>query len=93
MIFLFMGDAPKEIEDKIIERFPSLRADIIKLGHHGSNTSSSYTFLKHIAPKEAIISVGVNNIYHHPHSEVIKNLKALNIKIRRTDIEGSIIYH
>lgn len=90
--FLFMGDAPKEIEEKIITDNRSLNVDIIKIGHHGSSSSSSYSFLKAITPQEAVISVGVNNKYHHPHENVISTLNALNIKIRRTDIEGSIEY-
>jgi len=90
--FLFMGDAPIEIENKIINDYPDLHADILKVGHHGSNTSSSYQFLKTVSPKEAIISVGVNNRYNHPNADVIARLNNLNIKIRRTDREGTITY-
>lgn len=90
--FLIMGDATIEIEKNIINEFPNLKVDYLKVGHHGSNTSSSYEFLKSLSPKEAIISCGVNNIYHHPHEEVINNLNKLKIKIRRTDKEGTISY-
>lgn len=90
--FLFMGDAPKEIERKIMINNPNLKADIIKLGHHGSSTSSDYRFLKNLSLKEAVISVGLNNIYYHPHQIVLQYLNDLKIKIRRTDYEGSIIY-
>ena len=90
--FLIMGDATIEIEKNIINEFPNVKVDYLKVGHHGSNTSSSYEFLKSLSPKEAIISCGVNNIYHHPHEEVINNLNKLKIKIRRTDKEGTISY-
>lgn len=90
--WLFMGDAPIEIESKIIEDNPSLTCDVIKIGHHGSKTSSSLSFLRSVSPKEAIISVGKTNSYGHPDDEVIKNLKACGITIRRTDLEGTISY-
>ena len=90
--FLFMGDAPISIEKKIMNDYSSLDIDILKVGHHGSKTSSSYEFLKYINPQEAIISVGKNNYYNHPDKIVLTYLNDLNIKIRRTDEEGSIIY-
>ena len=91
--FLFMGDAPILIEKKIINTYPYLTADIIKIGHHGSKTSSDYNFLKMVNPQEAVISVGKNNQYNHPDDIVIKYLIDLNIKIRRTDYEGSVKYY
>ena len=91
--FLFMGDAGINIERKIMNDYHSLDVDVIKIGHHGSSTSSSYQFLKWINPKEAVISVGKNNYYNHPNEIVIKYLLSLNINIRRTDIEGSIVYY
>ena len=90
--FLFMGDAPKEIEEKIILSNPNLRCDVLKVGHHGSNTSSSEDFIKTIKPKIAIISCGYNNKYHHPSDETLEVLEKYNIKIRRTDLEGTINY-
>lgn len=90
--FLMMGDAPIEVENKILNKYDNLNIDIIKIGHHGSNTSSSFKFLKSLSIKEAVISVGLNNKYHHPHQEVLNNLYLLNIIIRRTDEEGTIIY-
>ncbi len=90
--FLMMGDAPIEVEDKILKQYDNLKTDIIKIGHHGSNTSSSFKFLKSLSIKEAVISVGLNNKYHHPHQEVLNNLYLLNIIIRRTDEEGTIVY-
>lgn len=87
---LIVGDAPKEIENQIITDNPDLDVDIIKLGHHGSNTSSSYKFLKAISPDLAIISCGYNNIYNHPSLETLDTLYRLNIPYRRTDLEGTI---
>lgn len=89
--YLFCGDISKDIEIKIINNY-DVNADILKLSHHGSSTSSSYEFLKAVSPKEAVISVGKNNYYHHPSKEVLSRLKKLDIKIRRTDQEGSITY-
>ncbi|CDC41223.1 competence protein ComEC [Firmicutes bacterium CAG:449] len=74
-----MGDAPTSIEKKIMNDYPSLDIDILKVGHHGSKTSSSYEFLKYINPQEAIISVGKNNHYHHPDKIVLTYLNDLNI--------------
>lgn len=89
--YIFCGDISKDIEMKIIEHF-DVKADILKLAHHGSNTSSCLEFLKAVSPKEAVISVGKNNSYNHPSIEVINRLKLLNIKCRRIDVEGSIVY-
>jgi len=90
---LMMGDASTNIENKIIEYYSSLDIDVIKIGHHGSKSSSSYEFLKYINPKEAVISVGYNNYYGHPDKEVLTNLTSLNIKYKRTDLNGSISYY
>ena len=90
--YLFMGDAPKEIETQIIIDNPNLRCDILKVGHHGSKTSSDDTFIKTIQPKEGIISCGRSNRYGHPNQEVIDTLYRYDVKIRRTDIEGTISY-
>jgi competence protein ComEC len=90
--WLFMGDAPMEIEEEIIKDYPTLDCDILKAGHHGSKTSSSLDFLKTVTPDTAIISVGYKNHYGHPDKEVIARLESLNIEIRRTDVEGTITY-
>lgn len=90
--WLFMGDAPSYIEEKIIEDNPSLDCDILKVGHHGSNTSTSIAFLDAVTPSEAIISCGKNNSYGHPHEEIVERLEKRKITVRRTDIEGSIEY-
>ena len=92
MNFLLMGDCSTLIEKQIMLNNNYIDVDVLKLGHHGSNSSSSLEFLQYLLPKEAIISCGVNNKYNHPHSDVINRLNALGIKIRRTDKEGSIKY-
>lgn len=89
--FLIMGDAPKNIENKIVEEYKSLDCDILKVGHHGSSTSTSEPFLNLINAKEAVISVGKNS-YGHPEQSVIGLLLKHHIKIRRTDLEGTICY-
>ena len=92
---LMMGDASTNIENKIMEAYTKsdFDIDVMKIGHHGSKTSSSYEFLNFVSPKEAVISVGKNNKYGHPNSEVIANLKALKIPYKRTDEIGSIHYY
>ncbi len=85
--FLMMADASKKVEEKInVEK-----SDILKIGHHGSNTSSSYSFLKKVNPKYAIISVGENNKYNHPSKETINSLNNLNIHYFETRKSGTII--
>ena len=91
--FLLMGDSSKKVEEDILKNFKNLKADILKVGHHGSNTSTSENFIETLQPKEAIISCGENNFYNHPHKEVIKILENNDVKIRRTDKEGTITYN
>ena len=88
--FLFMGDAGVEVEEDLIEKYNLQNIDILKVGHHGSNTSSSKFFINNIKPKYAIISVGKNNRYGHPKSSVLDTLS--NSKIYRTDLDGSIMF-
>lgn len=90
--FLLMGDAPKWVESKIIKDNPQLNCDILKIGHHGSNTSTSEYFIDCVRPKQAIISVGKHNNYGHPSDSVLAILKAYDIRIRRTDIESTISF-
>ena len=88
--FMFMGDAGIEKEKDILEKYNISNIDVLKVGHHGSNTSSSKIFIDEINPKYSIISVGKNNRYGHPNKEALDNLK--NSKIYRTDQDGSIMF-
>lgn len=88
--FLFTGDAEKEIEDKLILLNDDLKADILKVSHHGSSSSTSDSFLNRVSPKYAIISVGKNNIYDHPNDTIISKLNTYKINILRTDIQNNI---
>ncbi len=87
---MLMGDAPTSIEKKIVNDYPKLKVDILKLGHHGSSTSSSYELLNTYKPKISIISCGLKNKYNHPNKEVVVRLEKLNLPYRRTDEEGTI---
>ena len=85
---LFMADAGISVEHDIIKKYNLNDIDILKVGHHGSKTSTSKEFITQIQPKYALISVGANNWYGHPHEEVLENLNSSNIY--RTDLNGSI---
>lgn len=87
--FLFMGDAETLSEKEITG---DIQADVLKVGHHGSRTSTSQAFLNKVNPSYAVISVGLNNDYKHPHQEVIDRLEKKNIKIYRTDQNGDIMF-
>ncbi len=87
---LLMGDAEMEVERYILEKYNLKNIDILKVGHHGSRTSSHKEFINSINPKYSIISVGKNNRYGHPNKEVLNNLN--NSKIYRTDLDGSIMF-
>lgn len=89
--YMFCGDAEISNEENILHSGLNLKADILKLGHHGSSTSSSVEFLKAVNPTIGIISCGKNNDYGHPHTEVIERLDNLGIKYYRTDLNGTII--
>lgn len=89
--FIFTGDAEVQSENEMLQNGIKLDADVLKLGHHGSSTSSSKNFLDAITPDIAIISAGEGNMYGHPHVEVLKTLKERNIKLYRTDKQGTII--
>ena len=87
---MFMGDASIITEKEILSKYNLPDIDVLKVGHHGSKTSSSIDFIDVINPKYSIISVGKNNRYGHPNKEVINNLE--DSKIYRTDIDGSIMF-
>ena len=88
--FMFMGDAGVNKEKDILEKYNISNIDVLKVGHHGSKTSSSEEFINQINPKYSVISVGKNNRYGHPNKEVLNNLK--DSKIYRTDQDGSIMF-
>ena len=90
--FVVCGDAPKYVEKEIIKHEDNIPCDILRVGHHGSNTSTSEEWIKYLEPKEAVISVGKNNKFGHPNKEVLSVLNKYKIKIRRTDLEGTIKY-
>jgi len=94
--FLFTGDAEKEAEfDMLKENVANpeiFKADVLKVGHHGSSSSTSLEFLDAVSPSFAVISVGAQNDYNHPHEETIKRLQERNIEILRTDLNGNIIF-
>ena len=88
--FMFMGDASVTTEKEILDKYNLSDIDVLKVGHHGSKTSSGKEFIDEINPKYSIISVGKNNRYGHPNKEVLENLK--DSKIYRTDEDGSIMF-
>jgi len=91
--FLFTGDSPQSIEKYLVSVLgKQLNVDVLKLGHHGSRTSSSELFLGFTNPEYAVASVGKNNRYGHPHKEVLDLLKKLGISLLRTDEQGTIIF-
>lgn len=86
--FLFTGDMEQEAEQKIRE---NIDVDVLKVGHHGSNTSSSHDFLKKVTPEISIISVGKDNKYEHPHMDALSRLATYSKAIYRTDESGSVV--
>ena len=88
--FLFMADVGIEVEEDLLKKYNLTNIDILKVGHHGSNTSSSKQFINKIDPNYSIISVGKKNRYGHPNKEVLETLN--QSKICRTDINGSIVF-
>ncbi|MBQ9013768.1 MAG: MBL fold metallo-hydrolase [Bacilli bacterium] len=87
---LFTGDASKRVEKKILNY--DIKSDILKVGHHGSSYSTLNEFLNKVNPKYAVIEVGKNNIYNHPTNDTLDKLSKRNIKVYRTDINGTIIF-
>ena len=88
---LFTGDAEKLTEEMLLKQKVDLKSEVLKVSHHGSKTGTSLEFLKAVSPALALISVGANNKYGHPHLEVIKRLAGQNIKTYRTDQLGDVI--
>lgn len=88
--FLFTGDLEQEGEKELLKNYPQLQVDVLKVGHHGSKTSSSPDFIKTIHPQIALISVGKANRYSHPNQETLKTLAKYQVKTFRTDQKGAI---
>ena len=89
---LLMGDAESEAEQSLLAHYPSLRCDILKVGHHGSSTSSSIEFLRTVQPSTAVISCGVDNDYGHPNEETLENLSLAGVDdVRITAQSGTIV--
>lgn len=89
--FLFTGDAPQSIEEYLVSLYgKGLASEVLKVGHHGSRTSTSEDFLRMVSPTIAVISAGKDNSYGHPHREVLDLLDAYKVKIKNTALEGSI---
>lgn len=97
--FLIMGDLEAEQESQLLPMEPTLQASLYQVGHHGSRSSSQLHWLGQIQPEKAVLSVGKNNDYGHPHAEVLERLKVIlpdSLSILRTDFHGSIhctLYH
>lgn len=86
----FMGDAEAKLEGRLLSAGDAAAADVLKIGHHGSKTSTSDAWLAAVRPKAAVISAGRKNRYGHPHQIILDRLAAHGIKIFRTDIEGDL---
>ena len=89
--YLFTGDLEHDAETRLVEKNDDLSADVLKVGHHGSDTSSSYLFLRTVMPQIAVISVGEGNTYGHPHKEVLERYEQAEIRVFRTDEVGTVI--
>lgn len=88
--FLFTGDAEREEEQDLLNSGADLQSTVLKVGHHGSDTSTSYPFLRAVAPQYAVISVGAGNSYGHPTEEVLSRLRDAGVTTYRTDMQGEI---
>ena len=89
--FLFTGDAERTAEADIISAGYDLRSTVLKVGHHGSDTSTSYRFLREIMPEYAVIQVGKDNSYGHPTEDTLSRLRDADVKVYRNDLQGDII--
>lgn len=89
--FLFMGDAEKQAENALLSAGTDLSADVLKVGHHGSNTSTGAKLLAAVDPDYAILTCGVDNSYGHPHPDVVKRLQEADVTLYRSDANGHIV--
>ena len=88
--FLFTGDAEREAEQKMLNRGANLSATVLKVGHHGSNSSTTYPFLREVMPAYAVISVGTGNTYGHPTENTLSRLRDADVQVFRTDRQGDV---
>jgi beta-lactamase superfamily II metal-dependent hydrolase len=89
---LFSGDAEWQSEWRMSRHAEILHSDLLKVGHHGSKTSSTWPFLKAVTPQWAVTSVGRRNKFRHPHAEVMARLDSLGVQNIRTDLNGAVIF-
>jgi len=90
--FLFMGDAENVSEQEMLAKQYDLKADVLKVGHHGSNSSTGVDFLKAVSPRYAVIFVGKDNDYGHPSTQTLQKLIENDIQIFRTDLNGTVTF-
>lgn len=90
--FLLTGDAEDLSEKEMLASDADLQADVLKVGHHGSSSSTTPDFLKSVSPEYAVISVGADNQYGHPHQETLDKLTDAGVEIYRTDVHGTVIF-
>lgn len=90
--FLFTGDAESVSEKEMLSRGYDLKADVLKVGHHGSDSSTTPAFLDAVSPEYAVIMVGAGNDYGHPHKMTLDKLKTARVKVYRTDLNGTIVF-
>ncbi len=90
--FLFVGDAEEGVEKDMLSARADLKADVLKVGHHGSRTGTSTAFLQAVSPSYAVITCGAENAYGHPHKQVLDRLQKAQVKTLRSDIDGDITF-
>lgn len=90
--FLLSGDAEALSEKDILASGVAVKADVLKVGHHGSNSSTSAAFLKAVGPSYAVISVGAENDYGHPHQVTLDRLRKQGVEVLRTDRQGTVLF-
>lgn len=90
--FLMCADAGTDVEQKILKSGMNIKADVFKLNHHGSSDANSKKFLKKVSPKYAVVTCAKDNEFGHPHESVMKRLNKLDIKLFRTDEQGSVVF-
>lgn len=88
--YLFTGDLPIAQEEQLLARYPQLNVNVLKVGHHGSNTSTGALLLSTYLPQYGLISVGKNNLYHHPNTTVLERLEAYDVNVYRSDTMGMV---